>query len=263
MRVLITGASRGIGAGIARKLSSDAKKFGQSAKLALAASHESDQLIQLVTELQGQDVEVTALVGDLADPATPERLINEAVAFCGGLDGLISNAGIASGGPLVSVKRADWDRLFAVNVRATWLLAKAAHATLVENQGALVAIASMSGMQPHTNNGAYSMTKAALIMLCRQLAQEWAGDGVRVNSISPGMIRTSLTEKFYQDEKMAAERQRVVPMHRIGKPEDIARVAAFLLGDGANYVTGQNIAADGGFVDSIMGTMPTYPVTTG
>jgi len=93
----------------------------------------------------------------------------------------------------------------------------------------MVAIASMSGMQPHTNNGAYSSSKAALIMLCQQLAQEWATDVVRVNSISPGMIHTSLTDRIYRNDDVAARRRQAIPMHRIGTPEDVAGVTAFLL----------------------------------
>lgn len=258
MRVLITGASRGIGAGIARTLAEDARYSGRAAKLVLAASRDTCELAQLVNELRGGDVEVTSLTADLADPETPERLVREAQSFCRGLDGVVSNAGGMSPGSLVSVERADWDALFAVNVRAPWLLAKAAYSALVESQGAMVATASMSGVQPHTNNGAYSATKAALIMLCRQLAQEWAAQGVRVNSVSPGMIRTSLTEEFYQNEALAAKRKQVIPLRRVGTPEDIARVVAFLLSERSGYVTGQNIVADGGFAGSIMGTIPGY-----
>src|SRR5207302_682870 len=113
----------------------------------------------------------------------------------GGLDGLVSNAGINRPGTLLQYAVDDWDRVFAVNTRATWLLAKAAHPALKASRGAIVAVASMSGSNPHANLGAYGPSKAALIMLVRVLAQELGRDGIRVNALSPGMVRTGMTAK--------------------------------------------------------------------
>src|SRR5207248_7733759 len=133
-------------------------------------------------------------------PDDPGRVVAEAVSRFGGLDGVVSNAGINRPGPLLDYPVEDWDRLFAVNTRATWLLAKAAHPALKASRGAIVATASMSGSNAHANLGPYGPSKAAVIMLAQVLAQEFGPDGIRVNTISPGMVRTGMREKAYADE---------------------------------------------------------------
>ena len=111
----------------------------------------------------------------------------------------------------------DWDRVFAVNTRAAWLLAKAAHPMLKESGGTIVIVASMSGSNPHANLGPYGPSKAAAIMLTKVLAQEFGPDGIRVNSLSPGMVRTGMTEKVYQDNVVSAGRAALVPLDALRK----------------------------------------------
>jgi glucose 1-dehydrogenase len=120
----------------------------------------------------------------------------------------------------------------------------------------------MSGVQPYPGMGAYSPSKAALLMLVRTLAQEWAVDGIRVNAVSPGLIHTSLTAKVYADAPTKAAREALVPLHRIGDPDaDIAGIVAFLIASEAGYITGQNILADGGLMDIAHGLIPGRPAT--
>lgn len=256
VRLLVTGASRGIGAGIARRL---ARQYGSTLRIALAGRSRSAGLSEVAAELGELGAATTEIAGDLAEDAVPARLVEEAADFCGGLDGIVANAGITGPGPLASLERADWDRLFTVNVRSVWLLAQAAHPHLAASRGALVAVASASGLAPHPGMGAYSASKAALIMLCRQLAQEWAPAGIRVNSVAPGMIRTPLTESLYRDPRIAGERERIVPLGRVGQAEDVAGAVAFLLGPEAGFVTGQTLCLDGGYTDSALGRIPGRP----
>src|SRR5262245_54505931 len=166
----------------------------------------------------------------MATVDAPARVVGEAVARFGGLDGLVSNAGVNRPGPLQSYAVEDWDRLFAVNTRATWLLAKAARPSLADSGGAIVVIGSMSGSNAHANLGAYGPSKAAVIMLVKVLAQEFGPQGVRVNAVSPGMVRTGMTAQVYADQQVAAERDALVPVGRVATPEDMADVVAFLLG---------------------------------
>lgn len=258
-RALVTGATGGIGHASCMALIEDARRRGLRARIAAAASRPGPALDALVADLRAAGAEADGFHADLGDAAACVRLAEEAVNFCGGLDVLVSNAGRGRPGALTTLSVDDWDLLFNVNTRATWLLARTAHAALAQSGGAVVAIASMAGLNPHPGSGAYSSSKAALVMLCRQLAQEWAADGIRVNSISPGMIRTPLTEATYQNEAVARRRVEMVPMGRIGTPEDIARTVAYLAGPDAGYVTGTDHRVDGGLCDHLLATLPGLP----
>lgn len=256
MRVLITGASRGIGRAVAERLAHD------GARVAVCASAHGDELDTLVATIRQAGGVAVPLLGDLQDTATPARLVAEAADALGGLDAVVGNAGISSPGPLASLDITDWDRVFAVNVRAQWLLARASYPWLQKSHGSLVTIASMSGVQPYAGIGAYSATKAALIMLTRQLAQEWAGDGIRVNCVSPGLVRTPLTQRVYDQPEARKAREALVPVHRIGEAgADIAGTVAFLLGPDAAYMTGHNLLVDGGLLDSVQTHLAGRPRT--
>lgn len=114
----------------------------------------------------------------------------------------------------------------------------------------------MSGSHPHANLGAYGPSKAAVIMLVKVLAQELGRDGIRVNTVSPGMVRTGMTARVYEDARVAAERGALVPLGRVATPEDIADVIAFLLGPDARYVNGHDLVVDGGVTGNLLGRLP-------
>lgn len=259
MRALVTGASAGIGGAVCRRLVADAVKRGEDAAVLLTVRSLRPDVEALVADLRGQGARAEVAVGDLADPDTPRRFVDRALDLCGGLDALVSNAGVMGPAPLTELTLEGWDRLFAVNTRATWLLAQAAHPALADSRGAVVAVASMSGMQAHAGGGAYSASKAALIMLIRQMAQEWGPRGIRANAVSPGMTRTPLTERLYADAEVAARRAALVPLRRVALPDDIAAAVAYLAGPDAVYVTGENLCVDGGYVSSIMSHIPGLP----
>ena len=256
MRALVTGAASGIGRATCLRLARDAKTAGRKAQIAAVDLGPSASLDSLVKELGDLGASVLPLAGDMATADAPARVVAEAIARFGGLDGLVSNAGVNRPGPLARYAVEDWDRMFAVNTRATWLLAKAAHDALAASRGAMVAVASMSGSNAHANLGPYGPRKAALIMLVAVLAQEFGRDGVRVNSLSPGMVRTGMTEKVYQNETIATERDALVPIGRVATPEDMADVIAFLLGPDARYVNGHDLVVDGGITGNFLGRLP-------
>lgn len=255
-RVLVTGASRGIGRAICLRLAA------QGAEVVACASAHADELAQLVDEAAHFCGKFVPLIGNLSDAATPGKLVEQAVTALGGLDAVISNAGVSRPSSLVDLALEDWDYLLAVNARAPWLLAKAAYPVLRESCGSFVAVASMSGVQPYPGMGAYSPSKAALLMLIRVLAQEWAKDGIRVNAVSPGLIHTMLTARVYADPTTKATREALIPIHRIGAPDsDIAGIVAFLISQDAGYITGQNILADGGLMDAVHGLIAGRPAS--
>jgi NAD(P)-dependent dehydrogenase (short-subunit alcohol dehydrogenase family) len=256
MRVLVTGAASGIGRATCLRLARDATQRGQAGRIAAVDLAAAGGLEGLAEELGKLGAEALLLRGDMGDPEAPARVVSAAVERFGGLDGLVSNAGINRPGRLLEYDLGDWDRMFAVNTRATWLLARAAHPALRASRGAIVAVASMSGSSAHASLGAYGPSKAALIMLARVLAQELGPDGIRVNTVSPGMVHTGMSAAVYADERLAAARAALVPLGRVATPEDMADVIAFLLGPDARYITGHDLVVDGGVTGNLLGRLP-------
>ena len=252
MRVLVTGGASGIGKAIAQRVLND---YGSDARVALM-DRPGEALDGAVDELNQGDGQVIGAGGDLADPTVPERVVQDVAAAFGGLDAVVSNAGIYSPGAILTCQVEDWDRVFAVNTRAAWLLAKAAHPMLKESGGTIVIVASMSGSNPHANLGPYGPSKAAAIMLTKVLAQEFGPDGIRVNSLSPGMVRTGMTEKVYQDNVVSAGRAALVPLGRVAETDDMADATAFLLSSDSRYLTGHDLVVDGALTGNHLGRLP-------
>lgn len=256
MRLLVTGAASGIGRSICVQAAKRARDAGDSMSIAALDMPDNPAVVSLATELASMGVGVLSVSEDLMDAEAPNRAVAAAVQAFGGLDGLVSNAGVNSPGPLRECSVEDWDRLFAINVRASWLLASAAADALSASRGSIVNVASMSGSHAHNHLGPYSPSKASLIMLTKVLAQEFGPLGIRVNSLSPGMVRTGMTEKVYQNNAIAEARNALVPLGRVAEPEDIADAAWFLLSNDARYVTGHDLVVDGGVTGNHLGRLP-------
>jgi glucose 1-dehydrogenase len=199
---------------------------------------------------------VKTLRADMARPKEPARVIAAAVKAMGGIDAIVGNAGITAPARLVDLDIATWDRIFDIDLRANWLLARAAHPHLKKSKGSIVMLASVAGVTPQLPTGAYSPAKAALIMLTEMMAMEWAEDGIRANSVCPGFVHTSMTAAIYSQPKLARGRAKLVPLGRVAKPGDIADAVAFLLGSQASYITGQALIVDGGLTRSLLNHVP-------
>jgi len=259
MHVLITGATGGIGQGICDAICEAYPSTYPDLKLTVTSSQDGPRLRTLVERLRVSGLEVQGLSGDVTQPSACEQLVADAIRLHGDMDALVCVAGASGPGRLESLPIEQWDLTFQLNVRSVWLMAKAAFESLKKTQGSVTAIASMSGLNPHPGYGAYSPAKAALIMLCRQLAQEWGGFGIRTNTVCPGMIRTPLTETVYQDEQIKQQRESLVPMQRIGRPDDIGSAVKYLISAQASYVNGQNLVVDGGISDHMLSMIPGRP----
>jgi len=262
MRILLTGAARGIGRAMAERLARDSlQRHGLPARMVLADLH-PDELESLAVQLRRDGAEVHAIGADMADPATPALLVAAAAAF-GGLDAVVSNAGAAIPASLLEARLEDWGKVFALHVRAAWLLGCAAHPLLKAARGSMVVTTSISGSQPTTPLAAYSPSKAAALMLVRQMALEWGPDGIRVNALSPGITETPGTAAVYADAGSRAQREARVPLRRIARAEDMANALSFLVGPDAGYVSGTDLLVDGALSSVLMGSLNMAGWTSG
>ncbi len=254
MRFLLTGAARGIGRAMAERLARDSlQRHGAPARMVLADLH-GDELEALAATLRAQGHEVIPVTADMADPASPTRLVDAAQAF-GGLEAVVSNAGFAIPSPLLTARMDDWDKVFAVHVRAAWLLGQAAHPLLKAARGSIVITTSISGSNATAPLAAYSPSKAAALMLVKQMALEWGPDGIRANALSPGITETPRTAPVYADPRSRAQRESRVPLRRIAVAEDMANALSFLVGPDAGYVNGVDLLVDGGLANGLMGSL--------
>ena len=170
---------------------------------------------------------------------------------------LVNAAALLRPGSLDTLSLEEWNMVLSVNLTGYFLCAQIFGAQMrSQKRGSLVHVASIAGSHAQGRSGAYSVSKAGLVMLSRQLAVEWGPRGVRSNVVSPGMIRTPMTEAIYQAPGVHDARRRLVPAQRIGRPEDIADAVVFLASERASYITGEEIVVDGGFTKTIMSVIP-------
>ena len=232
---VVTGASGGLGLAICQHLQSIGAKVVQVDISYPTAPTEADGLLTVHC--------------DIADPASINAMTDLTRARFGRCDVLVNNAAItASPVSLEDLPIEVWDRIFRVNLRGALLCAQALVPMMFDQQaGSIINVASIAAQVP-TRVGAYGPTKAAMRALTRQMAVEWGPRGIRANSVSPGMIRTPLSEVHYRDEDTLHRRTSRIPARRLGLPADIADAVCFLSSDASTYINGQDIVVDGGFL---------------
>ena len=245
-RALITGAATGIGKAIARRLAEEGAAVAINYH---GTPGEAETALRDVQAAAGGEAErCLALEADVADEAAVAEMFCALKARWGGLDILVNNAGILSASPSHELDVADFDRTLAVNLKGAVLCARAAIADLLARDaaGAIVSISSVYQTIPKPGYLGYAVSKSALEGLTKTLALEYAGRGIRVNAVGPGAILTPMNAPLRDDPDARADVERHVPLGRIGAPEEIASVVAFLASDEASYVTGQTLYACGG-----------------
>ena len=239
---LVTGASRGIGAAIAKALAE------AGADVAVHGNQRPAEATAKVARSFGG--RAVTLVGDMADPSAPDRLVQETVAALGGLDIVVNNAGIIRRGPTVLTTDADWLAVLDVNLSGVFRLCRAAGRHLLDRGrgGKIINIASLLSFQGGLNVPAYAASKSALAGLTRELSNEWAGKGINVNAIAPGYFRTDNTEALQKDEARNRQILERIPAGRWGETSDIEGAAVFLASRASDYVNGHILAVDGGWL---------------
>lgn len=246
----VTGAGSGIGAAIAE---------GLAAVGALVAllDRDADAVRTVAGRLQAGGAHCRAYVVDVADEAAVMAAARRVREDFGPCWGVVNNAGLLSPGALADIALKEWNRVLSINLTGYLLVGREFGRQMRERGGgALVHVASISGHHPQTRSGAYSASKAGVLLMSRQMAVEWGPDGIRSNAVCPGMVRTPLSAKFYEEPGLEARRAAVTASRRIGEPADIANAAIFLLSPRAGYVNGAELMVDGGMDDMLMDLVP-------
>jgi 2-deoxy-D-gluconate 3-dehydrogenase len=239
---LVTGASRGIGAAIAQALA--------QAGADVAVHGNATPAEATCQQVRAFDRRAVALVADMADPAAPDRLVQETVAALGGLDIVVNNAGIIRRGPAVDTTDEDWHAVIDVNLHGVFRMCRAAgrHMLAVGRGGKIINIASLLSFQGGLTVPAYVAAKSAVAGLTKALSNEWSARGINVNAIAPGYVRTDVTKALQQDETRNRQILERIPAGRWGAPSDLGGAAVFLASSASDYVDGHVLAVDGGWL---------------
>src|SRR5882672_1992590 len=223
--VVVTGAAKGIGAGIA-------EAFAKAGWSVVAVDRDKAPLEQTAARIGGK---VVTLVGDVADRGTNDAAVKLAVDRFGGLDAAVGNAGVVLAKLIDDSTSEEFDRIFSINVKALMYLAQAAHEALAKSEGSLTVIAS----------------KGAAVQLARALALDWAREGIRVNAVCPGIVDTPMLQEFFDampdPDALRREHEVAQPLGRLATPAEIASVVLFLATPAAAFITGVALPVDGGF----------------
>ncbi len=239
---LVTGSGRGIGRAIALRFASE------GASLIVNAAH-SENSEAVKKEIESNGGKAISVACDVSKQEGVRRLFESVEREFGTVDILVNNAGINIVKPAIELTEGDWDQILSVNLKSIFLCSKAAAEIMMQkNQGWIINLASIVGINPFPNRAPYASSKAGVIMLTRELAIEWAKHNIMVNAIAPGffltdMLKDRIREGAINDKAIL----RRVPMGRFGLVEEIGNLAVFLSSGESSYITGQCITIDGGY----------------
>lgn len=246
-RALVTGGSRGIGRAIAKGFAAAGAEVG------IITRQRMDLAEELVEELRGMGREQSfAVAADVAKREDVERAVEHALDRWGAIDVLVNNAGICINAPAEAMTEEQWDAVVGVNLKGVFLCAQRVGREMIrQRSGAIINVGSMSGFIVNypQKQCAYNASKAAVHMLTKCLASEWAPYNVRVNAIAPGYIRTELVEAVLRENPGDTERYWVggAVQARIGRPEELVGAAIYLASDASSFTTGEVVVIDGGY----------------
>src|SRR5215210_5890956 len=247
---VITGSSKGIGKAIAIEFAKEGYKLVLNAR-------DEDELIEAVNDVKktigATEERVTYSVGDISQENICISLIEHTMKVFGRIDVLVNNAGIGGASKRVQELTSDeWDYVIDVNLKGAFLCMREAIKKMTQDgKGSreiysIINISSVHESIPQPQSAHYAASKGGMEMLTKTVAVELADKGIRVNGIAPGVIATDMNRDILEDEQKKKEEEKRIPMHRIGQPEEIAKVAVFLASDAASYMTGTTVYVDGG-----------------
>jgi 3-oxoacyl-[acyl-carrier protein] reductase len=238
---IVTGGSRGIGRSIALKLAE------KGANVVVNYTNNASKAQEVVDEVKKMGVEALALKADVSSEDDVKALVKEVSKHFDTIDILVNNAGITRDTLVIRMKDEDWDKVMDINLKGTYLCTKLIGKKMMKQRsGKIVNITSVVGIMGNAGQANYAASKAGVIGFTKSIAKEFAPRGINVNAVAPGFIQTDMTDKLPEEvkENYAAS----IPLGRLGSPEDVANIVAFLCSEEADYLTGQVINVDGGMV---------------
>jgi len=238
---IITGASKGIGEAIARA-------FGQVGAKIVISSRKQEAVDAVVDKFKTEGIEATAIAAHNGKMEELKNLVDKTLEVYGKVDIVVNNAATNPAfGPMVKTEITAFDKIMDVNVKGMFELCKLAYPELKKNKGRVINISSVNGLRAEPMTGIYSVSKAAAISLTQALAKDWAKDGIRLNAICPGLVKTKISEALWKNEGVAKSIMKLIPMNRAAEPEEMAGLALFLASNASSYTTGGVFVADGGW----------------
>jgi len=241
---LVTGARRGIGKSICQALAA------AGADIAAADIETGDGLLEeLAAEIRSCGRRSLTMDVDIARKTAVTRMVEKTLAAFGRIDILVNCAGVwIPGETLVECPEEHWDNVIDSTLKGVYLCCQSAGRVMIgQKQGVIINLSSQVGITPGTGAGAYSISKAGIIMLTKQLALELAPYHIRVNAIAPGIVKTEFNSQFWKDPAVELKSAGMVPLQRLAETDDIARSALFLASDDSSYITGEVLAVNGGW----------------
>lgn len=236
---VVTGSSRGIGRAIALELAA------QGASIVINYHANASAAEQVVTQIREQGAQALAVQADVSRAGEADKLVQAAVEAFGTVDILVANAGITRDNLFLRMTEEEWDAVLNTNLKGAFFSAKAVQRLFLKKRaGRIIFIGSVVGITGNVGQANYAAAKAGLIGFGRSLAKELGGRGITVNIVAPGFIQTDMTAALGQEIITKAKER--IPLGRLGQPEDVAALVAFLASDAAGYITGQVIGVDGG-----------------